>query len=97
MNKITFELPIYTFQIDFNNHVSNIVYSQWMEIGRTKLLEAIAMPVHKVAEEGFVPVLIGSMKILGQELLGATKAKMIEVRRTTGYLAKDSTPALAAH
>ncbi len=31
-----------------------------MEIGRTKLLEAIAMPVHKITEEGFVPVLIST-------------------------------------
>lgn len=60
MNKIIFDLQIYSFQIDFNNHVSNIVYSQWMEIGRTKLLEAIAMPVHRIAEEGFVPVLIST-------------------------------------
>jgi acyl-CoA thioester hydrolase len=60
VDKIRFELPIYAFQIDFNGHVSNIVYSQWMEIGRTKLLEAIAMPVHKIAEEGFVPVLIST-------------------------------------
>jgi acyl-CoA thioester hydrolase len=59
-DKLRFELPIYAFQIDFNGHVSNIVYSQWMEIGRTKLLEAIAMPVHKIAEEGFVPVLIST-------------------------------------
>ncbi len=60
MEILKFELPIYSFQIDFNGHVSNIVYSQWMEIGRTKLLEAIAMPVHKIAEEGFVPVLIST-------------------------------------
>jgi len=60
MDKIKFEISIYSFQIDFNGHVSNIVYSQWLEIGRTKLLEAIAMPVHKIAEEGFVPVLIST-------------------------------------
>jgi YbgC/YbaW family acyl-CoA thioester hydrolase len=58
VDKIKFEISIYSFQIDFNGHVSNIVYSQWLEIGRTKLLEAIAMPVHKIAEAGFVPVLI---------------------------------------
>ena len=58
MAKIKYELPIYSFQIDFNGHVSNIVYSQWMEIGRTKLLEALNMPVHEIAQRGFVPVLV---------------------------------------
>ena len=60
MNKVTFELSIYTFQIDFMKHVSNIVYIQWMEIGRTRLLEAIGMPVEKIAEQGFGPVLVES-------------------------------------
>lgn len=58
MKKIAFDLQIYTYQIDFVNHVSNIVYFQWMEIGRTKLLEAVGMPVHRIAEQGFVPVLV---------------------------------------
>ncbi len=60
LNKVTFELSIYTFQIDFMKHVSNIVYIQWMEIGRTRLLEAIGMPVEKIAEQGFGPVLVES-------------------------------------
>lgn len=60
MNKVTFDLSIYTFQIDFMKHVSNIVYIQWMEIGRTRLLEAIGMPVEKIAEQGFGPVLVES-------------------------------------
>ncbi len=58
MKKITFDLQIYTYQIDFVNHVSNIVYIQWMEIGRLKLLEAVGMPVHRIAEQGFVPMLV---------------------------------------
>lgn len=41
-------------------HVSNIVYVQWMEIARTRLLEAIGMPVEKIAENGFGPVLVES-------------------------------------
>jgi len=58
LKKITFDLPIYSYQIDFVGHVSNIVYIQWMEIGRSKLLDAVGMPVHKISEQGFVPVLV---------------------------------------
>ena len=32
MKKVVFDLPIYTYQIDFAGHVSNIVYLQWMEM-----------------------------------------------------------------
>jgi acyl-CoA thioester hydrolase len=60
LNKLSFPLSIYTFQIDFMKHVSNIVYVQWMEIARTKLLDAVAMPVHDIAQSGFGPVLVES-------------------------------------
>jgi acyl-CoA thioester hydrolase len=59
VNKVTFEQEIYTFHIDFAGHVSNIVYVQWMEIGRLKLLEAADLPVDKVIRElGLLPTLI---------------------------------------
>lgn len=56
--KIVFRESVHTFQIDFNRHVSNIVYVQWMEIGRLKLLQAIGMPVEKIDVIGFLPVLV---------------------------------------
>jgi acyl-CoA thioester hydrolase len=55
---VTFTEPVYTFHIDFNGHVSNIVYVEWMEIARNRLLEAMGMSVHKIMEIGFAPVLI---------------------------------------
>ncbi|MDV2992869.1 MAG: hypothetical protein N4J56_002523 [Chroococcidiopsis sp. SAG 2025] len=58
MKKICLDLEIYTYQIDFVGHVNNSVYQQWMEIGRTKLLEAVGMPIHAIAERGFVPILV---------------------------------------
>ncbi|MBD2693987.1 acyl-CoA thioesterase [Anabaena catenula] len=58
MQKITFELEVYSFHIDFIGHVNNIVYIQWLEIGRTKLLEAVEMPTHKIFQQGFAPVLV---------------------------------------
>ncbi|MBF2026982.1 MAG: acyl-CoA thioesterase [Oscillatoriales cyanobacterium C42_A2020_001] len=58
MQTVRFELEVYSFQIDFIGHVNNTVYVQWMEIGRTKLLEAIGMPTHEIFQQGFVPVLV---------------------------------------
>lgn len=56
--KVHFQENIYTYQIDYNRHVSNIVYVQWMEIGRLKLLEAVGMPVESTDAEGYAPILI---------------------------------------
>ncbi len=58
MSKIIFEQQVYSFQIDYVGHVSNIVYIQWMEIGRTKLLEEIGLPLNKLAENGIAPILV---------------------------------------
>lgn len=58
MAKITFEERIHTFHIDFNRHVSNIAYIQWMEIGRLRLLEAAGLPVYEIEKAGFLPVLV---------------------------------------
>jgi acyl-CoA thioester hydrolase len=58
MPKISFELDVYTYQIDFLGHVNNAVYIHWMEIGRIKLLEAVGMPTHEILKQGFAPVLV---------------------------------------
>jgi len=60
VKKVVFDLPIYTYQIDFAGHVSNIVYVQWMEIGRSRLLEEAGLPVHILVEQGVIPVLAGT-------------------------------------
>jgi acyl-CoA thioester hydrolase len=60
VKKVVFDLPIYTYQIDFAGHVSNIVYVQWMEIGRARLLEEAGLPVHLLVERGVIPVLAGT-------------------------------------
>lgn len=58
MQKICVDLEVYSYQIDFIGHVNNAVYIHWMEIGRTKLLEAIGMPTQDIFKQGFVPVLV---------------------------------------
>jgi len=61
MATIKIDLPVYTFDIDSNNHVSNIVYIKWMEIGRLKLLEVAKMPISVIQEKGFGPLLVDTM------------------------------------
>jgi acyl-CoA thioester hydrolase len=58
MNSICVDLEVYSFHIDFIGHVNNTVYVQWMEIGRTKLLEAVGMPTQQIFQQGFAPVLV---------------------------------------
>jgi len=52
------DFEVYTFQIDFSGHVSNVVYVQWMEVARLKLFEAAGPSVREMAEtKGVIPVL----------------------------------------
>ena len=56
--KLTYHEKIFTYQIDYVGHVNNIIYIQWMENGRVRLMEAIGMPITEIAiDEGIVPVL----------------------------------------
>jgi len=57
MTKLTLDLSIYTYEIDFAGHVSNIAYIRWMEIGRMHLLEMVGLPIPDIAKRGFTPVL----------------------------------------
>ena len=58
MKKIEYIKPIYKYEIDSGQHVSNIAYVQWMEVGRLKLMEEVGLPAHEVKLKGFVPALI---------------------------------------
>lgn len=57
MKKLVYEEIAYTFDIDFAGHVNNAVYIRWLEVGRTKLLEAIGLPLELAKQKGFYPVL----------------------------------------
>lgn len=60
MSKVNFDIEVQTYQIDFVHHVSNIVYIEWMEIGRTKLLQAIGLPPENLEKESTFPVLVNT-------------------------------------
>ena len=49
--KLIFKERIYTYQIDFVGHVNNIVYLQWLENVRVKLLEEVGLPVAELTEK----------------------------------------------
>lgn len=50
MQKLKFTEPIYTYQIDFVGHVNNIIYVQWLENARIKLIEAMGLSVTELAK-----------------------------------------------
>ena len=51
MKKLKFTEPIYTYHIDFVGHVNNIIYVQWMENARVKLLQAMGLSITKIADK----------------------------------------------
>lgn len=58
MQKVIFHEKIYTYQIDFVGHVNNIIYIQWMENGRLRLLEEMGIPAADLSKNsGVKPVL----------------------------------------
>ncbi len=58
MNKFIYTEQIYTYHIDIVGHVNNIIYIQWLENGRMKLLEAMGIPVTDLSKkEGILPIL----------------------------------------
>lgn len=52
MARVTLEEPVRTFQIDVNEHVSNIAYVQWLEIARVALLAAAGLPAEGLRARG---------------------------------------------
>ncbi len=57
MKKIIIKPEIYTFDIDASQHVSNISYIKWMEMGRNKLLTEAGMTFDEIGRQGFAPTL----------------------------------------
>jgi acyl-CoA thioester hydrolase len=55
---VELDLEIYTFDIDFAAHVSNITYIRWLEIARLQLLVDAGIPTPDLLERGVAPVLI---------------------------------------
>ena len=76
MSKIIFEQEVYTYQIDYVGHLSNIVYIEWMEIGRTKLLEFIGLTFDRLEYENIAPILVSTEIHYKKSLYLAEKVKI---------------------
>ena len=76
MKKVSVDLEVYTYQIDFAHHVSNIVYIQWLEIGRLKLLEEIGIPTDEAEKRGITPVLVNTNIRYKQPVYFGEKVRM---------------------
>jgi len=63
MNKLVFEEPIYTYHIDFVGHVNNIIYVQWLENARVKLIEAMGLHITALSEEDAILPIITETNI----------------------------------
>ena len=77
MNKVEYSKPIYTYEIDANQHVSNIAYIQWMEVGRLKLLDEVGLSVHEINDRGFAPVLVRTEIDYKKPLFIGDEAKVV--------------------
>lgn len=58
MPKVVYRETVHTFQVDVNRHVNNAVYVQWLEIGRTRLLDAVGLPAEALLARGILPVVV---------------------------------------
>ena len=90
MQKIIFDQEIHTFHIDFLGHVNNGIYIQWMEIGRTKLLEAAGLVTHEILKQSFAPLLVQTTITYRAPLYLGDHAHvevwLSELRNTTGII-----------
>ncbi len=58
MKKLVFKEPIYTYHIDFVGHVNNIIYVQWLENARVKLIEAMGLQITDLSEnDAILPII----------------------------------------
>jgi acyl-CoA thioester hydrolase len=57
VDTITFDLEIYPYHIDFTGYVSAATYVQWLEMGRLKLLYAVALPLEQLMTQDIFPLL----------------------------------------
>jgi acyl-CoA thioester hydrolase len=79
MQKLTFEEKIYTYHIDFVGHVNNIVYVQWLENARIKLIEAMGLTISQIAEQDEILPIITETDIKYKKPLFLSDKVRVEV------------------
>jgi acyl-CoA thioester hydrolase len=58
MKKLIVALSVYTFDIDYNRHVSNIVFVRWMEQCRNELFSVIELSLEELTLQDCLPVVV---------------------------------------
>jgi len=79
MQKLIFTEPVYTYQIDFVGHVNNIVYVQWLENARIKLIEAMGLTITQIAEQDEILPIITETDIKYKKPLFLSNKVQVEV------------------
>ncbi len=79
MQKLIFNEPIYTYHIDFVGHVNNIIYVQWLENARVKLLEAMHLNIQQLADEDQILPIITETTIQYKKPFFLTDTVTVEV------------------
>jgi len=51
---VEFQLPVYSFHIDSNQNVNNIVFVQWVEIARLRLMELAGYAMETLDAKGLM-------------------------------------------
>jgi len=79
MQKLEFTESVYTYQIDFVGHVNNIVYVQWLENARVKLIEAMGLTIAQIAEQDEILPIITETDIKYKKPLFLSNKVHVEV------------------
>lgn len=56
----TTDVEVFTFDIDFADHVSNIAYIRWLEMTRVRFLDAVGLPIDDLVASGVAPIIAGT-------------------------------------
>ena len=54
------DVEVFTFDIDFADHVSNITYIRWLEMARVRFLDAVGLPIDDLVASGIAPIIAGT-------------------------------------
>ncbi len=54
------DVEVFTFDIDFAGHVSNIAYIRWLEMTRVRFLDAVGLPIESLVASGVAPIIAGT-------------------------------------
>jgi len=79
MKKLMFNEPIYTYHIDFVGHVNNIIYVQWLENARVKLIEAMGLNIQMLSEKDDILPIITETKIQYKKPFFLNDTVLVEV------------------